>query len=408
MPSTITPAPTHPPIPAANTPALPSEFSDIPQSAVDCWDAHANYSTASRFLYTELLSSTIYSWTPWNTTTYSFYPLQFTPCETIPVPSITTLCDGHPRASTFSSICQTVTETYTSTITGEAYYYTPPWSTELEQLPSPTCVVASDLGPECRRLADAYSWRKTYLQTQIPSPTGSIAGPDCSVLNAAEPSAKPTCFLEGGSWEGFYWPKPIPTGSAFCDTNGTNITATPTIPGQANTAVISGLTLTSPSVYHFLRNVTLQTFTGRASLVGITGSGLDVFSPSTTPSLLVVSQRESDILTVSRICAGSNRHRRCTFHASPGFSIADLTTVRSSEYCGRWGCYTGKTIYQDDYKPTLGVPVSDIVAQNSVFADCTWTVTGARVRTEGPPVYTAGRVHATDWHAIAKTTSGVR
>ncbi|KAH7396191.1 hypothetical protein BKA66DRAFT_596788 [Pyrenochaeta sp. MPI-SDFR-AT-0127] len=406
--SSITPAPTHPPIPTANTPALPAEFSDIPQSVINCWDAHANYSTASRFLYTELLSSASYSWSSWSTTAYSLSPYLngFYSCRTIAIPSISTLCDGYPRASTFSSTCQTVTETYTWTITGQAYYYTPAWSTELEQLPSPTCTVASDLGPECSRLRDAYSWRKTHLQSQIPSPTGSVAGPGCSVLNTADPSAKPTCLLEGGEWEAFYWPTPIPTGSAFCDTNATIVTATPTIPGQPITAVVSGLTLTSPSVYHFLRNATLKTFAGHASLIGDISSGYDAFSPSTTPAFLTVAQHESDILTISRLCAGSNSRRYCTFHASPGFSIADQITVRASEYCGKQGCDSSRTIYQDEYKPTLGVPLSEMMAQNHLFSDCTWTMTGVRVRTAGPPVYSVGRVKAVDWHTITTASSG--
>jgi hypothetical protein len=404
-PLSASPAPTHPPIPIPNTPTLPPEFLDIPSSIISCWDSHASYSTASWFLYTELLHSQNYTWSPWTTTSYSLstYLNELYSCNTTAVPSLTTLCDGHPRASTFQKTCQTVPETYTWTISGEATYYTPPWSTELEQLPSPTCTVASDFGPECSRLKDAYNWRKTYLQSQIPSPTGSVEGPGCRVLNPPTASAKPLCYLEGGSWEAFYWPKPIPTGSAFCYTNGTNTTATPTIPGQANTAVVSGLTLTSPSVYHFLRNPTLNTFAGRASLVGDSSSGQDAFSPSTTPAFLTIAQRESDILTISRLCAGSNKRRYCTFHASPGFSIADVATVRASEYCGIRDCNTSKTIYQNDYRPTIGIPMSEIVAQNGVFGDCAWTTPGARVRTAGPPAYSGKRIELGDWKPITVT-----
>jgi hypothetical protein len=405
VPFAITPAPTHPPIPVANTPALPAEFSDVPQSVVSCWDAYANYSTADTFLRSELLKSENYTWTPWTTTSYSLstYLNGYFACNTTALPSLTTLCDGYPRASTTSSSCQTVTETYTWTVTGEASYYTPAWSTELEQLQPPTCTIASDFGPECTRLKDAYDWRTSHFQSQVPSPSGSIEGPGCKVLITPVPSANPTCYLAGGSWEAFHWPSPLPTGSAFCNTNGTNVTATPTIPGQANTAVISGMTLTSPSVYYLLRNVTLQTFAGHASLIGDASTGPEVFLPSTTAPLLTVKQREADILTISRICAGSNRGRYCTYHASPGFSVADLATVRASEYCGWWGCYTGDTILQDKYKPTLGVPVSDIVAQNGVFTNCAWTTPGARVRTRGPAVYSAGKMKLGDWLDIKAT-----
>ncbi|KAF2001333.1 hypothetical protein P154DRAFT_575059 [Amniculicola lignicola CBS 123094] len=407
VPFSITPAPSHPPIPTPNIPALPSEFSNLPPSVVSCWDAHANYSSASYFLANQLYSSSNFTFSEWSTTSYSFstWINEYYGCSTTLLPSLTTLCDGYPRASTAVSSCKTVVETYTFTLSGTGIYYTPEWSTELQNLPSPTCTIASDFGPECSGLKDAYNWRKTQLQSQVPTPTGSIQGPECSVLNSVAPSAKPTCYLEGGSWEGYYWPKPIPTGSAFCEVNGTDITATPTIPGQANTAVISGLTLTSPSVYHFLRNATLQTFAGRASSIGEISSGDVAFSSSTSPPLLVVSQRESDILTIFRNCAGSGRRRACTFHASPGFSIADLETVRASEYCGRWGCYSSETIFQDDYKATIGVAMSEIVAQNKVFSDCAWTTPGAKIRSTGPPAYNGGRIKAEDWHKLTVTTA---
>ncbi|KAF2120316.1 hypothetical protein BDV96DRAFT_485650, partial [Lophiotrema nucula] len=342
-------------IPPANIPALPSQFSDIPQSVIDCWDARANYTSASSFLYSELLNSATWNWTAWSTTSYSLaqYIDERYDCKTTALPSLTTLCDGYPRASTL--------------------------------------------------LKDAYDWRTAQLQAQIPTPTGSIAGPGCSVLSTPTPNAKPTCVLEGGTWEAFYWPTPMPTGSAFCAANLTHATGTPTIPGRANTAVVSGLTLTSPSLYHFIRNVTLKTFVGTASLVGRGLDGQKLYSQSTVAAFLTVAQRESDILTISRLCAGSNKHRYCTFDASNGFSIADQTTVRASEYCGQRGCGTSETVYQDNYKPTLGIPASEIVTQNGAFMDCAWTTTGARVRTKGPAVYNVGLMKSEDWHKITLT-----
>jgi hypothetical protein len=40
---------------------LPYGFSDIPASVVSCWDAHANYSTTSAFLYQQIESARQYS-----------------------------------------------------------------------------------------------------------------------------------------------------------------------------------------------------------------------------------------------------------------------------------------------------------------------------------------------------------
>lgn len=408
--ATITPAPTHPPIPPANTPALPSDFSDIPQSVISCWDAHASYTSASWFLHTQLLSSENYTFSEWSTTSYSYstYLNERYDCKTTNLPSLITLCDGYPRVSISTTACQTVVETYTFTVSGEASYYTPSWSTELEQLPSPTCEIASDYGSVCTRLKDAYRWRTSYLSGK-PSITGSIAGPECTVLNDGTVPANPPCYLEGGTWEAFYWPKEIPTGPAFCDSNGTNVTAAPTRPGQANTAVVSGVIMTSPSVYYLLRDAVLQTLTGQASVVGSTSTGKqDVFAPSTTAKLLTLAQPESEILTISRVCAGSNIRRYCTFHGSPGFSVADLATVRASEYCGYWGCAESETIYQGKYTPTLGLPVSSIAAQNAVFSRCAWTTPGNRVRTAGAAVYNGGTMKIQDWHPIFATASGAK
>lgn len=163
--------------------------------------------------------------------------------------------------------------------------------------------------------------------------------------------------------------------------------------------------MTSPSVYYLLRNAVLQTLTGRASLIGNTNTATntDVFAPSTTASLLTVAQRESDIVTISRVCAGSGQRRYCTFHGSPGFSVADLATVRASEYCGWWGCGASETIYQAEYTPTLGIPVSEVAAQNGVFGACAWTTPGLRVRTAGTAAYNGGTMKMDNWHPITAT-----
>jgi hypothetical protein len=331
-------------------------------------------------------------------------------CSTTALPTLTTLCDGYPRASTLSSNCLTTTETYSWSHAGTDYFFYPTWSTELDQLPSPTCTPASDFGPICSRLKDAYSWRVTHLQSQIPAPTGSIMAPGCSVLNAPAAGVPPKCYLDGGSWEASYWPAPLPTGSELCGTNRTNITTTPTLPTQPNTAIVSGITLTSPSVYHFLRDAKLHTLVGRASLIGDAESfGSDSFAPSTTASILTVKQLESEILTLTRGCSGSGRRRYCYYRASAGFfSIADLVTVRATEYCRPYGCFEKETILQDEYTPTVALAMTDIVTQNGVFTDCVWTTPGAKVRTVGPAAWRGPTMKQSDWHKITATSNVVK
>jgi hypothetical protein len=413
LPPGITFPPTHAPIPTANIPALPFEFLDIPPSALSCWDAHANFTSSYRFLLEQVQDAMTYSdstYPPGYEFEKTTYTNSYYNCSTSAVPTLTTLCDGYPRASTISSQCLTTTETYSWSHEATAYFFYPTWSTELDQLQTPTCTPASDFGPVCTRLKDAYSWRVTNLQSQVPAPTGSILGPGCSVLNPRAPSAPPKCYLEGGSWEASYWPTPLPTGSEFCGTNGTNITATPTISAQPNTAVVSDITLISPSVYHSVRDATLQTLVGRASLIGDPESlGSDSFAPSTTASSLTVKQLPSDILTLSRGCNGSGPRRYCYYRASAGyFSVADLVTVRADEYCRPYGCYEDETILQNQYMPTVALAMTDVVTQNGVFTDCVWTTPGARIRTVGPAAWRGPRMKQSDWHEISATVKGVK
>jgi hypothetical protein len=187
------------------------------------------------------------------------------------------------------------------------------------------------------------------------------------------------------------------------------MTATPTLHAQAVTAVVSGLTLTSPSIYHFVRNAKLQTHAGSISGIGDPETiGEDAFAPSTTASLLTVRQLASDILTMSRGCAGSNKRRYCTWRASAGyFSIADLATVRADEYCRPYGCYESETILQDEYTPTIALAMTEIVEQNGVFTDCVWTTPGARIRTAGPAAWRGPTMMEADWHKITATAGRV-
>ncbi|OAL06300.1 hypothetical protein IQ06DRAFT_362570 [Phaeosphaeriaceae sp. SRC1lsM3a] len=338
----MTLAPTHAPFPTPNLPALPSQFSDIPASAISCWDAHANYSTTSAFLSSQIWSAVQSSESvyPPDHSIYYTWLNENANCSTTFVPPLTTLCDGYPP---------------------------------------------SDFGPVCSRLKDAYSWRVTQLQSQVPSVTGSIATPGCSVLIPTPTGAVPKALLQGGSWEAYHWPTPTPS---LCTngTNGTNATPTPVLSAGNMTAVVSGFTLTSPSVYHFLRNATLSTFAGRISGIGDSSiNGEDAFAPSTTASLLTVKQLEPDILTLWRGCGGSGKRRRCTYHAVPGsFSIADLATVRIEEWCRPYGCYESDTVYQDEYTPTAALAMTDIMSQNGVFTDCEWTKPGRAIYTDGP------------------------
>ncbi|KAF2731382.1 hypothetical protein EJ04DRAFT_583752 [Polyplosphaeria fusca] len=413
IPSWITGAPEPPPlIPPANIAPLPSQFSDIPESAVSCWDARANYTAASWFLFTELMSSATAIWTQWTTTSLSSrsYVNENYQCQTNPIGPVTTLCDGIPRLSAAVTSCGTVTSTYTEEKFGELNYYTPAWSTALDQLPSPTCTMAADFGKVCSRLYEAYDWRTSQLASPTPRPTREIMPPDCAVLSPPSPDADPICALEGGTLEAFYWPTPIPSGPDFCNPNATHPPATPTIPGKPNTAIVSGHTLTSPSIYYFVRNATLATFAGRATTLDTlpqlpTLAEHDTFRPSTTfPGPLTIALAPSALATITRFCSGSNRHRKCYRIVNPNFSAGDMLTVRSTAWSEARSHMD--TIVQSEYRPVLAVPVTDVAGQNKGFGGCgAWSQTQASAKEvwSGPVVWTTGKVGGEDWSAVMAT-----
>lgn len=297
------------------------------------------------------------------------------------------------------------TDIYTETTTGS--WVTPTWSTELEQIPSPTCTVAQDLSPQCSRLAEAYTWRTSQIPTDDPTATTVyIAPPDCAV-SVPPPSTK-RCSLTADSYEAYYWPTATPTNSnAFCSPNATAPTGTPTIPGRPNTAVISGLTLTSPYVYHILHNATVLSFEGRASSIG-DGPGKSIYGISSSIPKLTFAQPSASILSQSKECHKPGHHgvARCTLSYHPDFNIKDLYTVNAKVYYGEeLETPTTATICQASYSPVIALPLSEVAAQNKVGEDCEWTFSySGRTVTLRPDVYSVTRFGGSDYHEI--TASG--
>ncbi|KAF2736438.1 hypothetical protein EJ04DRAFT_562488 [Polyplosphaeria fusca] len=392
----ITQAPTHAPIPTTSPiPDFPAEFADIPNTILDCWRSHGNYTIVSEFLEYEVIRSA--SWitsklppSEWITSTDIFPGGN---CQTTPI-SLTTLCDGFPRASTYLVNCESDLVTSYYTTTWIQSYITPTWATEISNLPSPTCKVASDYSPECTRLNDAMSWWQAH-----PTPTSFVL-PGCKILQP--PKTTPACSMTAATYNIYSWPTPAPSGADFCSQNASHVTGTPTIPGKANTAVVSGHTLTSPSIYHFLSNITLRTALGDAYYVGSGGTSR-AWNISTTilDKPLTVAQRESDILSMYRRCGGSGAHKQCVYYFKTDFRLNDVRTVRVDNANCKY-CLDG-TVYQDEYRPTIGVPVQSIVEQNGVFGDCgAWLgdIKPSFRVTDGPRVVSFEGFGPRDLHAI--------
>ncbi|KAF2477429.1 uncharacterized protein BDR25DRAFT_861 [Lindgomyces ingoldianus] len=248
----------------------------------------------------------------------------------------------------------------------------------------------------CGLLHSAYRWRMSKILAETPLPSDVAAAsafyytlfleaPNCTPPNdspatpgptTATPSTtSPLCRITAGRYSIHYWPMPTPTGTDFCNPSYKPSPLSPSIPGTPNTAVISGLTLTSPSIYHILQSVILETYTGTTSRLDDTTLTLATWNISTILPTLTVAQQEPQILSARETCSGREADY-CSILFTPNFLINDISTVRAPAYTQNCGsdCISrdGGTIYQTSYKPTLAVPVGEVVRQNRMFSDCQW------------------------------------
>ncbi|KAF2271730.1 uncharacterized protein EI97DRAFT_504724 [Westerdykella ornata] len=391
----------HPPVPTYSLPPLPPQFSDIPPEALSCWNSYFASIKLRNWLWTEYSKSSTRIDTTFSppSSGISYYTYTTTTNCTTSFISPTTLCDGVPRASD-----KTIHGCRTAKATGEVSYIwsvsaitqiTPTWTSDVE-LPAPTCGSSLNLQPECSRLFSAWSWYLTSMKTATPPvPTDEsrsfewAAVPPCSILSRA---SKRLCKLrlaggskgESGGYEVHYWRTPTPTGTQFCDPSWTPPPAqSPSVPGKPDTALVSGLTLTSPSIYHFFRSVVLETLVGNARQPGgLGGYADDIWEASTTVTerVLTVAQREAEILSVSKQCRGIEMDYCSVSFFPSSFLIRDVYTARKTAYennCG-WNCLSstrwdgdGGVLVQESFRPSLAVPVSELLRQNSgVLGDC--------------------------------------
>ena len=162
-----------------------------------------------------------------------------------------TLCDGHPRAIGSAAFLNVSTidfsaETQTITTIEDGTGY---------PAPTPCSINPSD----CAALSSSYIAR--FLNTFDPLVNGTeVLQPPCATSGTANPLTAPSCTnpgIVGSNAQLLYWPvrTAYPHAGAFCDV-GTGsltvlapqyITQPPTGAGP-NTAVIDGVTITSPTV----------------------------------------------------------------------------------------------------------------------------------------------------------------
>lgn len=304
---------------------------------------------------------------------------------------LTTLCDGYPRASSASYINEYYTKWINTTYTFSTTFFhstVPGITASGYEVHRPACTLAPNDNPMCDRVASAYQWwassEAQASRTPSPEHPGALAKPSCWQLIRPDPQARPTCLFNHYSQEIYYWPTPTPTGTDFCNSSWVGPTAAPTIPGKPNTAVVSGYTLTSPSVYHFLHGVNISTYAGKKSRIdGSYVPRTNVFLPAITPSPLrpyVYSELESDMLT-----AWGTRKRKETYSkytVAKDFRLLDVHTIRADKWYGNSSSRRNSTIFQNEANPLLAIPLSEFMEQNDLghgLTDCKW-VSGTRVQ----------------------------
>lgn len=233
---------------------------------------------------------------------------------------------------------------------------------------------------------EAWKWRVSRFREETALPSSSIrrlereAIPPCTPLVSTwDPTKRPICKIAAATYSAYYWPTSTP--SDFCQSSSAALNATVTTSAARTTAVVDGYTLTSPSVYHFLRNITVETYRGVARDPDDLGPPpwevWGVYSTIPPDRTLTAAQLESDILTASVSCIGRELDL-CSISFSPDFRVQDIKTVRKEAYdknCRHCLSRDGGVVYQELYKPTMAVPISEVMSQNGgLFKECDWNL----------------------------------
>ncbi|KAF2464667.1 uncharacterized protein BDR25DRAFT_380985 [Lindgomyces ingoldianus] len=397
--TSATPVVTAPPsIPAITFPPLPPDFNDIPRDILECYDSWASANVHNTFIERQVssLASSARLDPPSLGLDRSSWIERM--CTTSPFTGqYTTLCDGLARNTERSEEvnCRNVATTYTWS---QTIYWTtiiPEWLSRWRaenRVELPTCSQAPDREKLCYRLHSAYFWRSKQAEssakaniTQLPRWFIDAERPMCRTLRRPPPWNQTTksCLFNVDDYQVYYWPSAPLTGSSFCMPNITRLPGgTRTIPWLPNTAVVSGLTLTSPSIYHFLKGVGVSTSIGaiRQGRAGL--SPVYNLSSSIAPdTILTFPQEESDVWTVKGHRTGRGLHAHWEYqYGSGSYNADDMSTVRSAAYFGecqpRKTCnHTGQTISQAQYRQNAALSVKEVLNEwdSDEFQDCNWS-----------------------------------
>jgi len=341
-------------------------------SAASCnakWAEYSSRSSSFNIGYKERGSYTT-SWTyPYGICETSFSLEQYTDTHTGPV---TKLCDGVPRAA----LGETETITYyrpgpdvpcrnkSSTYTGETYTYFTLKST-------PDCTFSTE---DCPGILQAYTsrsavWRSAYeqnaSQTILPSPwqpwTCIRPWTPPPITTTSSYNYCLNCQFHAWSATLFYWPEQ--SVSSVCLSNGstTNIS----FRDRPSTALLNGITLTSPSLY--LSYGILQ---ARSTLPqGAAGGAAGLCGGNYSDILMTLHPSE-----VSSARDHNSEYRYSRSGTLLPFNVGDMNSMTIGNRTiplVPWSAYTGGancpvsftwmrpyncTMVRNDYKPWLAYP----------------------------------------------------
>lgn len=182
-------------------------------------------------------------------------------------------------------------------------------------------------------------------------------------------------------YELYYWPSAPITGSSFCMNATRCAGGTRTIPWLPNTAVISGHTLTSPSVYHFMKGVKISTYIGKRNNYKYRTPYYNISSSIPHETILTFPQEEAEIWTAQPIEKDKGRHLHTSWkYANQTYNADWMATAPSSAYynaCERERlCSRGDgTISQAHFRQYAALSVKAVLDEwdSDEFKDCNWT-----------------------------------
>ncbi|KAF2020259.1 hypothetical protein BU24DRAFT_490046 [Aaosphaeria arxii CBS 175.79] len=376
--SSTTPTPTYP---SGSPPEIfPTPIDDVPEEAFSCWESHVSWTSFSTVQhYADETDKSYVTHTTTETTSL------VTHVSYVPSPD-TTLCDSEPRV--------TGRQTPTGYDVSTTVVLDMTWS-ETWLPPTPTCTVDS-YGSLCSQLhaseasiIDRISRAgfTTDFPLDDPQSITDVLKPPCNTVDSYATTPTPvTCSLntDALTYKVLYWPVTIAPGDDFCapsNVSRSTLEATPTIPGQPNTAKYGDLVLTSPTVYYILDNATMETYAG-PTVSGASSAWRPIGTPASTPLTLSQNPLATPLSSALTTCTRTCRHclRRCSTYALP-FSLEDLATAPADKWHRNAYAYEG--IYQGMYTPFYTFP------QDVKTAEEQWGVCDTLVLAAARPMYLA-------------------